>query len=114
MNTIEKIHMEFDNATDYLNKITIKNKKSLKKIKNLDSSIVDKANILKSCGFINNSIVKDINNYEQSKKSLNDKKESLDKLIRVYEKYNRVDYKFILYSQLIKILEKYQHIKLEK
>lgn len=114
MNTIEKIHNDFDVAIHKLEKIAEDRKKEAESMKEPEKEIFyDDAEFLDNLGFKNVSIVGKNNNYKESleqtvrnKKSKIETSEVLRENIEFFS--NKFPFhKFILYSQVINICEDY-------
>lgn len=114
---IQKIHNEFDTAVDAIVKSLDEYKKESERkkeeVKNVDNETKEKAEVLKKAGFINTHPVRELQKiekenisvYEASKQS----EEFAKKLRKTTEFYQNFFpfHKFILYPQVIDILEKY-------
>jgi hypothetical protein len=103
---IKKIHAEFDNSTTILINI-VEKEKNLHGID--DPAILDSAEKLKSIGFSNTKIVKETEDLLNEYKQTIEHKEFYKNLSKVVNEYSKrfPKHKFILYSQVEKILEKY-------
>ena len=111
---VERIHEEFDTATKQLINISIltKQKSETLIIPKLDKLVKDGI-FLNDIGFVNVNIAKDASKYKSiSKKTVEDKQnllkqsKEIDETITEYKKLFPF-HKFISYSQVLKILEKY-------
>lgn len=114
MNTIEKIHQDFDLAVDRLKKIADERKKEAKSLKDPKKvDFLDDAEFLEDIGFQNVSIVGEKNNYKKSVEEVA-KERTQKSQISEYISENITFFsnifpfhKFILYSQVIQICEDY-------
>jgi len=105
---IKKIHDEFDNSTSILISIVEAEKK--KNSYSIDDpSLLDSTEKLKSIGFSNTKVVKETEELLNKYKQTIEQKEFFIKLSKIVNLYSErfPGYKFILYSQVEKILEKY-------
>ena len=113
-NTVELIHAEFDTAVDRLVEISntsIKQSESLKTSER--NQVIDDGEFLRSIGFGNvKSAVEaeefSLNNRKilGEKNELSEKSSKIERTIKIYSQFFPF-HKFILYSQVIAILEKY-------
>lgn len=114
MDTIEKIHQDFDLAVDRLKKIAEDRKKEAESLKNPQKSeFFDDAQFLDDLGFRNVSIVDQKNNYKKTVEKINKERrqkshvsESIERNIELFTNIFPF-HKFILYSQVIQICEDY-------
>jgi len=114
MTTIEQIHAEFDTAVDKLVQISEERQKAA------ESTVIPKeeqdyedGKFLESIGFSNTSLAKKANEFDQSLSRITSSKEQnieiskkIDEVVRKYQSAFPF-HKFILYSQVLKICEKY-------
>jgi len=114
METIQLIHNEFDTSVDKLLKISEGIQEKVLGLKNPEiSSEIEDGDFLKQIGFINTKKAQKSSNFSLIKdKILTDKTYLSEKADNIYDAVKKYQkhfpfHKFILYSQVIKILQKY-------